>query len=53
MKHARNYIDCDLDFGIVWCVTKVVAQQKLGLLPEWRTGTGLVIVVILLVLGRI
>ncbi len=40
MKHARNYIDCDFDLGIVWCVAKVVAQQKLGLLPEWRNGTG-------------
>jgi hypothetical protein len=40
VKHARNYIDRDFDLGIVWCVATVVSQQKLGLLPEWRAGTG-------------
>jgi hypothetical protein len=40
VKHARNYIDRDFDLGIVCCVATMVAQQKLGLLPKWRTGTG-------------
>lgn len=39
MNHARNYIDRGLDLGIVRCFAKMVAQQKLGLLPDWRVGS--------------
>jgi len=40
VEHTRNYVDRDFDLGIVWGVATVVSQQKLGLLPEWRAGTG-------------
>lgn len=40
VRDARNHINRDSNLGIVWCVATVVAQQKLGLLPEWRIGTG-------------
>jgi hypothetical protein len=53
VNRAWNLINRDSGLGLVRCVTKVAAQQRLGLLPDGRSGLVLLIVIVLLLLGRI
>ena len=39
-NNARNYLDRGFDTGARGRSAPVVAQQKLGLLPDWRSGIG-------------
>jgi hypothetical protein len=38
VNRAWNLINRDSGLGLVRCVTKVAAQQRLGLLPDGRSG---------------